>query len=365
MKTNHEIKLGVSLYSYQDHYYFRKHDLEGCIAAAAGAGAEGIEIFSDAMIEEWPYVSDAFIDKWNGMMERYGVNPVCLDHFSDRGMWHNKQLTDQEMVERGIMYIKLASRLGCPIIRLLHDDHLPKGIAPYTLTTPEIAAQMLPYCAEYNVKLALECHSPTNIADPVHEAYLEAAERVGYPEYIGLQADFSSYEYCITTADISDLVRQGFDREFLEEIRKGQREAYAQKRPFDVEPYLPEIKSQKVKAWENNSGQRDYFISSLRIGPYVEDKNFSYETLKKYASILIYVHGKFYDIDADGEVDNMDYKEILNSLKEGGYKGYICSEFEGNRRMNNDGWVDEVEYVRKHHVVMRKYLGYTDYPESI
>ena len=38
MKTNYDIKLGVSLYSYQDNYDFHRYDIEGCIAAAAGAG---------------------------------------------------------------------------------------------------------------------------------------------------------------------------------------------------------------------------------------------------------------------------------------------------------------------------------------
>lgn len=47
MKTTNKIKLGVSLYSYQDSYYFGRQDLEGCIAAAAGSGAEGIEVFAE------------------------------------------------------------------------------------------------------------------------------------------------------------------------------------------------------------------------------------------------------------------------------------------------------------------------------
>jgi sugar phosphate isomerase/epimerase len=83
----------------------------------------------------------------------------------------------------------------------------------------------------------------------------------------------------------------------------------------------------------------------------------SIEKLKEYASKLVYVHGKFYDLDADGQVDNMDYPRLFKALQDGGYKGYICSEFEGNRRMNDAGWVDEVEYVRKHQVLMRKCLG--------
>ena len=83
----------------------------------------------------------------------------------------------------------------------------------------------------------------------------------------------------------------------------------------------------------------------------------SYETLKQYASKLVYIHGKFYDIDESGQVDNMDYPKIMQALVDGGYKGYICSEFEGNRRMNDAGWCDEIEYVRKHHELMRKCLA--------
>lgn len=359
MKTNHDIKLGVSLYSYQDNYYFRRYNLEDLIAAAAGAGAEGVEVFSDAMIEEWPYVSDAFINNWKGMMERYGVNPVCLDHFSDRAMWHDKQLTDDELVERGILYVKLAGRLGTPIIRLLHDDHMPKGIAPYTLTTPEITARMLPACAEYGVKLALECHAPTNIADPVHQEYIEAAEKAGYPGYVGLQADFSSYEYCISRASMGMLTRSGVDPELLEEIRATQEKNYKEKKPFHLEDFMPRIEKLKLERPVYEALMRTVNIA----GPYGEDKNFSYETLKEYASRLIYVHGKFYDIDERGEVDGMDYHAILGALKEGGYKGYISSEFEGNRSMNDAGWVNEIEFVRKHHILMRECLGYTDYPE--
>lgn len=52
-----------------------------------------------------------------------------------------------------------------------------------------------------NVMMALECHAPASISDPQFETYLESAERLGIP-YVGLQPDFSSYEHCMTTADI-------------------------------------------------------------------------------------------------------------------------------------------------------------------
>ncbi len=350
MKTDHDIKLGVSLYSYQDNYYFQKHDLEGCLAAAAGTGSEGFEIFPDAMTPEWPYISDQFVDTFNGLKQRYALDCVCVDHFSDTRMWKNKNLTDDDLYERGVMYIKAAAKLGAPAIRLLHEEHLGSVNffkRDYHLTTAKIAERMLPVCAEYNVKMALECHSPTTIDDPCHEPYLEAAERLGLP-FVGLQADFSSYEYCMSTADVGMYSRQGGTRAILEFVREAQREAYFAGKPF----VYAEIES-KVEAMNPNDVDRKALNFLARHGGPA-----SYDVLKDYASRLIYVHGKFYDIDENGQVDNMDYPKIMKALQDGGYKGFICSEFEGNRRMNDAGWCDEIEYVRKHHILMRDCLGY-------
>ena len=349
MKTNHEIKLGVSLYSYQDNYYFHKHDLEGCIAAAAGAGAEGIEVFPEAMMPEWPYVSDAFIDRWNGWMERYGVEPVTLDHFADRRMWKNKNLSDDELFERSVWYIKLAARLGCKAIRVMHEEHIGVGFIKrdYKLTDITLVERLLPVAAKYNVMMALECHSPTSVDDPVQQKYLDLAERLGLP-FLGLQADFSSYEYCISTADVGMYARQGAHADLLNFVREKQREAYFAGRQFVYEEIEDQVK--KMGPNKEDNAALEWVIRHVKVH--------SLEKLKEYASRLVYAHGKFYDIDAKGQVDNIDYPRVMKALQEGGYKGYVCSEFEGNRRMNDAGWVDEIEYVRKQQVLMRACLGY-------
>ena len=357
MKTNHDIKLGVSLYCYQDNYYFHKYDLEGCLAAAAGSGAEGFEIFPDAMIPEWPYISDAFVDRFNGLKERYGLKCVCVDHFSDTRMWKNKNLTDDDLYERGVMYIKAAAKLGAPAIRLMHDEHM--GVfdqdspmkRDYHLTNVAIAKRLLPVAAEYNVMMALECHAPSSVDDPCQRPYLEMAEQMGLP-FIGLQADFSTYAYCISSADVGMYIRQGATPKILNFIRDSQRDAYFKGEAFDYDGMKEKIDKMgpnevDKKAWD--------FIYSLRCHQPVQAL---YESLKEYASKLVYVHGKFYDIDDNGQVDNMDYPKIFKILADGGYKGYISSEFEGNRLMNDAGWVDEIEYVRKHQALMRKCLGY-------
>jgi sugar phosphate isomerase/epimerase len=357
MITNHDIKLGVSLYSYQDNYYFKKHDLEGCIAAAAGAGAEGIEVFPEMMMPEWPYISDAFIDKWNGWMRRYDMTPVCIDHFADRAMWKNKQLTDDELVERSVWYIKAAHKLGAKFIRLMHSAHLGSlipgpGGKTIDLVNPKIAARLLPYCAEYNVVMALECHAPSRVDDPVQEAYLEEAEKAGLSQYIGLQADFSSYEYQPSSAAVERSIRNGANREVMYYIRDLIRKHNLENFEFDVEQEYEKIKKM-------GAGEEEMQFFNMHIRHF--GKMASYEKLKEYASRIVYVHGKFHYIDDAGEVDSINYQKTIGALKEGGYKGFICSEFEGNRFLNDKGWVDEIEYVRRHHVLMRKCLGYKDF----
>ncbi|MDR1506335.1 MAG: sugar phosphate isomerase/epimerase [Treponema sp.] len=356
MITNHDIKLGVSLYSYQDNYYFKKHDLEGCIAAAAGAGAEGIEVFPEMMMPEWPYISDAFVDKWNGWMRRYAMKPVCIDHFADRAMWKNKQLTDDELVERSVWYIKAASKLGAKFIRLMHSAHMGHlipgpGGKTIELVNPKIAARLLPYCAEYNVVMALECHAPSRVDDPLQEPYLEEAEKLGLSQYIGLQADFSSYEYRPSTAVVERSIRDGGKREVLYYLLDLIQKLNLENIDYDAGQVEEKIK--KMGAGEEEMGFFDRYVRR-------QTRMASYEKLKEYAKRLVYVHGKFHYIGEDGEVDCIDYQKTIGALKEGGYRGFICSEFEGNRLLNDIGWVDEIEYVRKHHVLMRKCLGYQD-----
>lgn len=365
MKEENNIKLGVSLYSYQDNYYFKKYDLEGCLAAAAGTGATGIEIFSDAMIPEWPYITDKFIDQWKGMLYRYGLEPVCLDHFSDRAMWHDKLLTDDEMYERGVMYLKAAQKLGCKFIRLLHDAHIGKGFGGYELTTPKIVERLLPVARDCNVVMALECHAPTGVTDPVQEEYLEASEKLNIP-YVGLQADFSTYEYCMSTADISLCVYKGCTREVLEHLRNRQREAYFAGKPFVMKDIMDDFKNMTLTEEDRkylDSTSSIYAESSKFLGGHIYNGKFKpsdwkndYKALQDYASKIVYCHAKFYDIDENGQVDNIDYPKVFDILKKGGYKGYISSEFEGNRRMNVSKWCDEISYVNKQQKLMRKCL---------
>ena len=50
---SYDIKRSVSLYSYQDEYYNKQLDLEGCLRETAKTGATGVELLAEQMIRSF------------------------------------------------------------------------------------------------------------------------------------------------------------------------------------------------------------------------------------------------------------------------------------------------------------------------
>ena len=249
------------------------------------------------------------------------------------------------------MYLKLAKKLGIPIVKLLHQEHIAaRPIGGYDLTTYEIIERMLPIAADMGLMMALEVHTADGVGADYQQKYIELAEKTGLNN-VGLMADFSTFSYCMTSADIVDHVSRGAQKDILEFYREKQREAYFAGETFDYESIREKI--EKMGPNEKTMNAINFNIRhDFGKPPFAQ----LYKELKDYSPKMVYVHGKFYDIDEAGQVDDMDYPKIFECLKEGGYKGFVSSEFEGNRRMNMVGWVDEIEYVRKHQALMRSLL---------
>jgi hypothetical protein len=54
---------------------------------------------------------------------------------------------------------------------------------------------------------------------------------------------------------------------------------------------------------------------------------------------------------------SIPYEQIIPILIEGGYNGYLSSEYEGNRHIQDVQEVDSVEQVRRQHVMFQRLLG--------
>ena len=118
MNTRRESQ-GVSLYSYQEEYFLRTMSLEQCIAAAAAAGARGIESIAEQMMPGFPRLPDAFYDQWRGWMDKYGTTPTAHDAMLDTKKYKGRLLTDEECMVEFERDLRHAAKLGCKVVRAL------------------------------------------------------------------------------------------------------------------------------------------------------------------------------------------------------------------------------------------------------
>jgi hypothetical protein len=72
-----------------------------------------------------------------------------------------------------------------------------------------------------------------------------------------------------------------------------------------------------------------------------------------------HIQAKFYEMTDDRTEYSIPYDEIIPVLIEGGYRGYLSSEYEGNRHIQDVYEVDSVEQVRRQHAMFQHLLGET------
>jgi sugar phosphate isomerase/epimerase len=72
---------------------------------------------------------------------------------------------------------------------------------------------------------------------------------------------------------------------------------------------------------------------------------------------IVHIHAKFYEMLDDGTEWSIPYEKIIPILIEGGYDGYLSSEYEGNRHIQDVYEVDSVEQVRRQQEMFKRLLG--------
>lgn len=358
MKTNNPIKRGVSLYSYQEAIWRGDLDLEGALTAVAGSGAEGVEIFGEALIREFPNISDEFLYKWFYNLNHLKLEPLCYEHFADRCLYKNRIMDDDYVYNISVQYIKSAAKLGCKFIRLSHTGHNGASSQARALTDPshatvneKVCERLLPICAEYDVTMALEVHAPGYLDDGGNDGFLEVVERTGLP-YAKLMLDLSG---CLRSGypnNRKSLVEnEGANMDCLLLVDSYRSKAFTYKTTDDG---VQEVDWEEMFARLKEMGANDVDMQYAKRAQMM--RSTPPKVLKQYASQLCYVHGKVNWVNEDYTSDEMDYPILIKALQEGGYKGYISTELEGQRVLAHT--VNEVEQVRRHQQLLKNCLGY-------
>ena len=285
-------KYGVSLYSFMTDYG-TVMDLETALAAVADVGATGVEILGEGHVAGYPEPTNAWIDRWYALLEKYALEPTNYGSWIDTRLHSSganaRDLTAVEgagMLQRDL---RLAKRLGFRFVRpkigVVSSDLIPHPI------WTEFVERSLDLAQELDVVICPEIHAPTPIRHEVVDDYIDLIERTG-TEHFGLLLDTGIF----------------------------------QDRPIPLKPgELP--------------GRRPAFMDGIAVDP---------ADIADIAKYVVFIQAKFHDIDEHGEDQQIPWEPVLRALKQAGYDGYLSSEYEGER----SPW-RSIEQVRRQHSLMR------------
>lgn len=182
-------KRGVALYSYSAEYGLTKN-LEECFEDVYDMGAHGIEILANTHIENYPYPTNEWVEKWFRLCDKYDIVPVEYGNWIDSHVLGHRDLTTEESYQMLARDIRLAHRLGFKVMRtkmpVISDELDPVN------NWREIIKMALPLAEELDIKMCPEIHTPTNLNSRMVRDFVEFIQETGTRNF-GLNIDFSVF----------------------------------------------------------------------------------------------------------------------------------------------------------------------------
>jgi hypothetical protein len=368
------MKLGVSLYSYQQSQFFKELDLEAQIREVGEhlPGADGVELI-DEMSLQYPDPGQEFTRRWFGWMERYGTVPVTMDVGMDVLQFRDHVMSYDECADRLRHDIQLAESLGFRNVRTL-------SVVPL-----EIIAKVLPLAESLDIKLGREIHQPMTLEGSQVQEIIDYIEQTG-TSHLGIVPDLGIFQTRPSEVLLAWLERRGakpeasrasVDLALLLERGQGPFD------PVDMAVHTAgNLRSDFGRFLKTGSCEPDLseaFTSVRRFTdervPDPQDIDYTVvaealmlsrtkpDTLRELAGHVVNVHGKFYNMSPvpgkPGQFQDIsiDYSSAIRALADGGFDGYVDSEYEGQRFFQDRGredLMDEVEQVRRHQEMLRR-----------
>jgi sugar phosphate isomerase/epimerase len=270
-------RVGVTLYSFTTEYYSYTWSFDECMRKAAELGpGMGVEIVGPEHHRDFPDVPREFETTFKNACQRYNLVPTSYGAYADPFFWHDRDLTDDDLVEYTIPQLKGAARLGFPVVR-----------AQYFIY--KVIERLLPYAEKYKLKIGYEVHTPIMFETPTGQELIQHVKKISSP-HLGLIPDCSIFEK----------------------------------------------------------------VAPGTVGPEGEVPPPSDPaTMKDLAPYIIHVHGKFHQM-IKGEIPAIPYDGVVKALVEGGFKGWMSTEFEGG---DLGEYANSLEVVKAHHVLVKRLIA--------
>lgn len=368
-------KLGVSFYSYQQARFFKELMLEDQIRELSRnlPGADGVEIIDEMSLRRYPDPGEAFVETWHGWMRDYGTVPVTMDVGMDVLQFRDHVMTHEECAERLRSDIRLAKRLGFRNVRVLS-------------TTPmDVILRALPVAEQLDIRVGREVHQPMPLEGAQVTEIVDFVEKTGR-SHLGIVPDFGIFQFRPSEVMLDWFVRRGARPEACEaavDLALMLRDGNA---PFtaidmstetagnirsDLNQFLnsgdakPSLRPafEGVRAFTESRIANPNRIDHVVVAEALMMSGTSPETLRRLVPHVVSVHGKFNNMSlVEGTTDqfhelSIDYAGAIGALRDGGYEGYVNTEYEGQRYFQDRDRAhleNEVEQVRRHQSMLRR-----------
>ena len=370
------IKRGVSLYSYQQTQFFKELDLEGQLREVGqNLGADGIEII-DEMSLRYPDPGEDFIRQWFTWMEDFGTTPVAMDVGMDVLQFRDHVMTIEECADRLRHDLRLAKKLGFSNVRVL-------SVVPVS-----VLISALPLAEELDIRLGKEIHQPMTLEGQQVNEILDVIDLTS-TKHLGIVPDLGIFQFRPSEVQLASFQRRGAQESACEAavdlaVRLQRGEA-----PFGYVDLANDtagnLRSEFNRFLKSGNCKEDFVEAFRGVKQFtdanVEDpRDLDYvvvaealtlshtkaDTLRDLAPHITHVHGKFNNMSPvpgkPGQFQEIaiDYDAAINALKEGGFDGYINSEYEGQRYFQDLGKEDlmsEADQVRRHQEMLQRLIA--------
>ncbi len=328
-KKEVKLKLGTTLYALTNEFHSREYSFEELVReVAARKLGPGLEVVGFQSIRNFPVISDEFAAEFRDLIAETGLRPSCLGINADRSIRRDYDMSDEELYQYHIPQIQAAAKLGFPVVRYQY----PAGT--------EVIRRLAPLAEDLDVKLGMEIHAPHHVDHPDVLAYREMYDQVG-SGYLGFIPDFGASARTVPPGFLRYFLSSGIPQDLIDlamRIWHEDGDPVERRNRFSKE-------AEQLGALERHKADL-YIIFGL----------FSRQPAAKWQDIMhqvVHIHGKFFEFDKNGEEEAVDYEALLPVFVNGGYDGYMSSEWEGHMWSDDSG----LERVQGHHKLCSRILA--------
>jgi len=329
------IKLAVSFYSLQDQYVTGKMKLEDIMNFAKNELGAEMEFIGDQMMKGSPHPSNETLEEWDRLIAKYQIKPIINNAYVNTCLYKNRNYTTKEGTLELIEEIKLADRLGFRMIKLV------------SVTPIEMIEAALPYAEKHDVIITIEIHGGMSFNILEVKKFMELIKRTNSP-YLGFTVDMGIFCRRHPRVSTQYFRSLGLDNEeliqYIDDIFAA---------GTDPVRLMEEHPEKKAEYFGKAKTELEHLYSIYATGY----ENSQLSLLDEYMPYIKHIHGKLYEITEEGVEYSIPYQEILQYLDSKNYDGYIATEYEGTRFTLYGEETKEIEQVKKHHEMLKKYIS--------